>query len=81
MRIACPPGEIEHAGFVNHRFGQIDLLRVRNDAGSIGDVHISHHGYVGNNFGDGGRNGDDDDNGDGQIACYDHSFGDFAEAD
>ena len=51
---------------------------------SLGDVHTSHHGYLGNDFGDGGRNsqvGDPRvDNGDGQIARYDHSFGDFAIA-
>ena len=48
---------------------------------SIGDVHTSHHGYIGNDFGDGGENGSDGhDNGDGQIARYDFSFGDFAIA-
>ena len=39
---------------------------------SLGDAHTSHLGYVGNDFADG------PDDGDGQIARYDRSFGDFA---
>ena len=38
---------------------------------SIGDAHTSHLGYVGNDF-------VDSEDGDGQIARYEYSFGDFA---
>ena len=41
---------------------------------SLGDAHTFHLGYVGNDFADGG------DDGDGQIARYDYSFGDFSIA-
>ena len=41
---------------------------------SLGDAHTSHLGYVGNDF------ADDGDDGDGQIARYDYSFGDFSFA-
>ena len=41
--------------------------------GSIGDVHTTHAGYNGNSFADDSANG-------GQVARYDHSFGDFAVA-
>ena len=40
--------------------------------GSVGDAHTSHAGYNGNDFADGV--------GDGQIARYDYSFGDFGVA-
>ena len=43
--------------------------------GTLGDAHTTHAGYNGNDFADSG-----DDDGDGQIARYDHSFGDFAVA-
>ena len=42
--------------------------------GTIGDLHTTHLGYVGNNFVDNGPDGS------GQIARYDYSFGDFALA-
>ena len=41
--------------------------------GSLGDAHTSHIGYVGNDYAD-------SEGGDGQIARYDQSFGDFAVA-
>ena len=40
--------------------------------GTLGDAHTAHAGYNGNGFADGA--------GGGQIARYDHSFGDFAVA-
>ena len=40
---------------------------------SLGDAHTSHLGYVGNDYAD-------SEGGDGQIARYDHSFGDIAIA-
>ena len=40
---------------------------------SLGDAHTSHLGYIGNDYAD-------SEGGDGQIARYDHSFGDFAVA-
>ena len=40
---------------------------------SLGDAHTSHIGYIGNDF-------VDSQDGDGQIARYDRSFGDFAFA-
>ena len=40
--------------------------------GSLGDAHTVHDGYSGNGFADGA--------GEGQIARYDYSFGDFGVA-
>ena len=42
--------------------------------GTLGDLHTTHLGYIGNNFVDNGTDGS------GQIARYDYSFGDFAFA-
>ena len=53
--------------------GALDWALQETDiGGSLGDAHTTHAGYNGNDFADGVSGG--------QIARYDHSFGDFAVA-
>ena len=57
-------------------YGALDwALQENGICGTLGDAHTIHAGYKGNDF-----VGSGDDAGDGQIARYDYSFGDFAVA-